>query len=52
VSVGLLINIDTDRPASFKDARQRLRYFCRLQLEYKAATLTLLTSHIARRLNI
>jgi len=42
----------TDRPASFKVAGHRSRYFCRLQLEHKAATLALVTPHTARAVNI
>jgi len=47
----LFINSNTDRPASFKGAGQRWRYFCRLQLEHKASKLALVTSHIARAIN-
>jgi hypothetical protein len=54
VTVGVCIdvNISTDRPASFKAAGRRSRYFCRLQLEHKAATLTCVNPHIARAINI
>jgi hypothetical protein len=38
VIVDLFITTLTDRPASFKAAGNRPRYFCRLQLEHKAAT--------------
>jgi hypothetical protein len=46
------INIDTDRPASYKVAGHRSIYFGRLQLEHKAATVALLNPHIARAINI
>jgi hypothetical protein len=39
-------------PASFEAAGHRSGYFCRLQLEHKAATLALVTPHIARAINI
>jgi hypothetical protein len=50
--VSLFINISTDRPASFKAARHRSRYFCRLQLVHKAATVTCVNPYIARAINI
>jgi len=37
---GPFININSDSQASFKAAGHRSRYFCRLQLEHKAATVT------------
>jgi len=41
-----------DSPASYKAARQRSIYFCRLQLEHKAATVTYVNPHIAGVINI
>ena len=49
--VGLFITTLTDRPASLKAAGHRSRYFCRLQRVHKAATLALVTPHIARAIN-
>jgi len=46
------LNINTDRPTSFKAARHRSRYLCRLQLENKAATFTYVNPHIAGAINI
>ena len=46
--VGLFININTGRPASFKVAGHRSRYSCRLQLEHKAATHCSRDKHVAR----
>jgi len=48
----LNINIHTDRSASFKAAGHRSRYFGRLQLEHKAATVTYVNPHIVRAINI
>jgi len=44
------ININTDRPASYKAAGHRLGYFCRLPLEHKAATHCSRDKHLARTL--
>ena len=54
MTVGLCIsiNISTDRPASYKAAGPPFEIFCGLQLEHKAATLALMTPHIARAINI
>ena len=46
--VGLVININTDRPASFKAAGQRSRYFCRLRLDHMAATVTSIHTLLVR----
>jgi len=37
--------INIDHPASYKAAGHRSRYFCRLQLEHKAAALALDPTH-------
>jgi len=50
VIVGLFISTNTDRPPSFIAARHRSRYFCRLQLEHKAATHCSRDKHVARPL--
>jgi len=52
VIVGLFTNINTERPALYKAGGHRSRYFCRLQLEHKAATVTYVNPHIARAINI
>ena len=46
--LGPFININTDPPASFKAADHRSRYFCRLQLEHRAATHCSRDKHLAR----
>jgi len=49
VIVCLFISTLNGRPASFKAARLRPRYFCRLQLEHKAATHCSRDKHLARQ---
>ena len=46
------ININTDSSASYKAAGHRSSYFCRLQLEHKATTLTGVNPHIVPAINI
>jgi len=45
------IKINNDRPASYQAAGHRSRYFCRQQLQHRAATLTCFNPHIARAIN-
>jgi hypothetical protein len=42
------INFSTDRPASYKAAGRRSRYFGRLQLEHRAATIAPDPTHCSR----
>jgi len=46
------IHINIDSPASYKADGHSSRYFCRLQLEHKAAAVTYVNPHIARAINI
>jgi len=50
--LGSFTNIYTDSPASYKAVRHRSRYFCGLQLEHKAPTITYINPHIARATDI
>ena len=44
--------INTNRPASNLVSGHPSRYFCRLQLDHKAATVTCVNPHIARAIKI
>jgi len=46
--VGLFININNDRPASFKAAGHCSTYFCRLPPDHKAAKHFSRDKHLAR----
>ena len=46
--LGLVININTERPASFKAAGHLSRYICGLHLDHKAATVTSTHTFLAR----
>ena len=50
--VGLIVTVNTDRPASYKAAGHLSEIICRLQQEHTAAVLALLTSHTVCAINI